>query len=98
MFSERDAGARFAPVGTFEHEWCQKWKQLEEMKRTQLESLEKQFKEAEDKLETDMVQAVADYEAEVNRRGIVPYTQHALKISKKSREMEKQTLERNIRA
>ena len=40
------------------------------MKRTQLESLEKQFKEAEDKLETDMVQAVADYEAEINRRGI----------------------------
>ncbi|CAB3998521.1 paraspeckle component 1-like isoform X1 [Paramuricea clavata] len=70
-FSERDAGARFAPAGTFEYEWCQKWKQLDEMKRTQLEALEKQFKEAEDKLETDMVQAVADYEAEINRRGIV---------------------------
>jgi hypothetical protein len=71
LFSERDAGARFAPAGTFEYEWCQKWKQLDEMKRTQLEALEKQVKEAEDKLETDMVQAVADYEAEINRRGIV---------------------------
>jgi hypothetical protein len=40
------------------------------VKRTQLEALEKQFKEAEDKLETDMVQAVSDYEAEINRRGI----------------------------
>ena len=49
------------------------------MKRTQLESLEKQFKEAEDKLETDMVQAVADYEAEVNRRGIVPYYSACIK-------------------
>lgn len=71
LCSERDAGARFAPAGTFENEWCQKWKQLDEMKRTQLESLEKQFKEAEDKLVTDMAQAVADYEAEINRRGIV---------------------------
>ena len=71
LFSERDAGARFAPLGTFEHEWCQKWKQLDEMKRTQLEALEKQFREAEEKLETDMVQAVADYEAEINRRGMV---------------------------
>jgi hypothetical protein len=41
------------------------------MKRTQQEALEKQFKEAEDKLENDMVQAVSDYEAEINRRGIV---------------------------
>ena len=91
MFSERDAGARFAPVGTFEHEWCQKWKQLEEMKRTQLESLEKQFKEAEDKLETDMVQAVADYEAEVNRRGIVPYYSACIKSLKEKPENGKKT-------
>lgn len=70
LFSERDAGARFASPGTFEFEWCQKWKQLDEMKRTQLESLEQQFQEAEEKLQADMVQAVADYEAEINRRGI----------------------------
>ena len=51
------------------------------MKRTQLEALEKQFEEAENKLETDMVQAVADYEAEINRRGIMKVASARFKIA-----------------
>ncbi|XP_046854505.1 splicing factor, proline- and glutamine-rich-like isoform X2 [Xenia sp. Carnegie-2017] len=69
--SERDAGGRFAPAGTFEHEWCKKWKELDELKRTQFEALENEFKEAEEKLELDMAQAVTDYEAEIKHRELM---------------------------
>ena len=68
-FRERDAGARFATPGTFEYDWCQKWKALDEMQRSKKEALEKQFLELAEKLETDMLQAVIDYENELNRRG-----------------------------
>lgn len=41
------------------------------MQRSKKEMLEKQFLDAAEKLEADMVQAVLDYESEINRRGMV---------------------------
>jgi hypothetical protein len=66
---EREVPPHFATPGTFEYEWAQRWKSLEEMEQTQREALDKQFKEARDKLENEMQQAIKDHETMLMRQG-----------------------------
>lgn len=55
---------------TFESEWAQRWRALEEMEGSQREALDKQFKEARDKLQGEMDQAIQEHEAVLMRQGI----------------------------
>ena len=55
---------------TFESEWAQRWRALEEMEVTQREALDQQFKEARDKLEAEMEQAIQDHESMLMRQGM----------------------------
>ena len=54
---------------TFEQEWAQRWRSLEEMEAVQKEALDKQFKEAREKLEAEMEQAIQEHEAILMRQG-----------------------------
>ncbi|XP_031552704.1 paraspeckle component 1-like [Actinia tenebrosa] len=65
---EREVPPHFATPGTFEYEWAQRWKSLEEMEQSQRETLDKQFKEAREKLENEMQQAIKDHEAMLMRQ------------------------------
>lgn len=55
---------------TFESEWAQRWRALEEMEVSQREALDQQFKEARDKLEAEMEQAIQDHESMLMRQGM----------------------------
>lgn len=55
---------------TFEAEWAQRWRALEEMEVSQKEALDVQFKEAREKLEAEMDQAIQDHESLLMRQGM----------------------------
>ena len=59
----------FAVPGSFEADWAQRWKALDEMEQSQKEALDKQFKEARDKLENEMNTAIQEHEAMLMRQG-----------------------------
>ena len=68
-FREREVSPHFAAPNTFESEWAQRWRALEEMEGTQKEALDQQFKEARDKLQAEMEQAIQDHESMLMRQG-----------------------------
>lgn len=68
-FREREAQPHFVAPNTFESEWAQRWRAIEEMEVTQREALDKQFKEAREKLESEMDQAIQEHEAVLMRQG-----------------------------
>ncbi|XP_058966959.1 paraspeckle component 1 isoform X3 [Pocillopora verrucosa] len=67
---EREAQPHFVSPNTFESEWAQRWRALEEMEGSQREALDKQFKEARDKLQGEMDQAIQEHEAVLMRQEI----------------------------
>ena len=67
---EREAQPHFVAPNTFESEWAQRWRALEEMEVAQKEALDKQFNEAREKLETEMDQAIQEHEAVLMRQGL----------------------------
>lgn len=67
---EREVQPHFAVPGSFEADWAQRWKALDEMEQGQREALDKQFKEARDKLENEMNTAIQEHEAMLMRQEI----------------------------
>lgn len=55
---------------TFEADWAQRWRALEEVEVSQREALDNQFKEAREKLESEMKQAIQEHETMLMRQGL----------------------------
>ena len=68
---ERNVGPRFAEVGSFEHEYGTRWKQLHELFKTKQEALKRELKMEEEKLEAQMEYARYEHETELLRQGSV---------------------------
>lgn len=66
---ERETPPRFAQHGTFEYEYSQRWKSLDEMEKQQREQVEKNMKDAKDKLESEMEDAYHEHQANLLRQG-----------------------------
>ncbi|KAK2111323.1 hypothetical protein P7K49_011069 [Saguinus oedipus] len=60
---EKETPPRFAQHGTFEYEYSQRWKSLDEMEKQQREQVEKNMKDAKDKLESEMEDAYHEHQA-----------------------------------
>lgn len=69
---ERETPPRFAQPGSFEYEYSQRWKSLDEMEKQQRDQVEKNMKDAKDKLESEMEDAYHEHQANLLRQGIVP--------------------------
>ncbi|KAI4817457.1 hypothetical protein KUCAC02_010858 [Chaenocephalus aceratus] len=52
--AEREEPPRFARPGTFEYEYSKRWKSLDDMEKQQRQQVEKNMREARDKLESEM--------------------------------------------
>ncbi|KAI8125321.1 Protein no-on-transient A [Lucilia cuprina] len=65
---ERNVGPRFADVGSFEHEYGTRWKQLHELFKTKQEALKRELKMEEEKLEAQMEYARYEHETELLRQ------------------------------
>lgn len=67
-YRDREAAPRFAPEGTFEAEFSQRWKQLYDLEKQQREQLENQIKEARERLLEEEAFAVKDWQTQQLRR------------------------------
>ncbi|XP_048414014.1 splicing factor, proline- and glutamine-rich isoform X1 [Stegostoma tigrinum] len=68
---EREQPPRFAQHGTFEFEYSQRWKSLDEMEKQQREQVEKNMREARDKLENEMEDAYHEHQAMLLRQDLM---------------------------
>lgn len=69
FFREREQPPRFARPGTFEFEYSQRWKSLDEMEKQQRQQVEKNIREAREKLEAEMEDAYHEHQANMLRQG-----------------------------
>ncbi|XP_074832686.1 splicing factor, proline- and glutamine-rich isoform X2 [Carettochelys insculpta] len=68
---ERETPPRFAQHGTFEFEYSQRWKSLDEMEKQQRDQVEKNMKDAKDKLESEMEDAYHEHQANLLRQDLM---------------------------
>ena len=69
LFREREHPPRFAHPGTFEFEYAMRWKALMEMEKQQYEQVDRNMKEAQEKLEVEMEAARHEHQVMLMRQG-----------------------------
>ncbi|XP_063310921.1 splicing factor, proline- and glutamine-rich isoform X2 [Pelobates fuscus] len=68
---EREIPPRFAQHGSFEFEYSKRWKSLDEMEKQQRQQVEKNMKEAREKLESEMEDAYHEHQANLLRQDLM---------------------------
>ncbi|XP_018602063.1 non-POU domain-containing octamer-binding protein [Scleropages formosus] len=68
---EREQPPRFAQPGTFEYEYAMRWKALMEMEKQQYEQVERNIKEAQEKLEAEMEAARHEHQVMLMRQDLL---------------------------
>ncbi|MBN3305895.1 SFPQ protein, partial [Amia calva] len=68
---EREQPPRFAHPGSFEFEYSQRWKSLDDMEKQQRQQVEKNIREARDKLEGEMEDAYHEHQANLLRQDLL---------------------------
>lgn len=66
---EREQLARFAQPGTFEFEYSSRWKALDEMEKQQREQVDRNIREAKEKLEAELESAKHEHQLMLMRQG-----------------------------
>ncbi|KAM8884229.1 splicing factor, proline- and glutamine-rich isoform 1-T1 [Synchiropus picturatus] len=69
--AEREEPPRFACPGTFEFEYSKRWKSLDEMEKQQRQQVEKNMREAREKLESEMEDAYHEHQANLLRQDLM---------------------------
>ncbi|XP_030004108.1 splicing factor, proline- and glutamine-rich [Sphaeramia orbicularis] len=69
--AEREEPPRFARPGTFEYEYSKRWKSLDEMEKQQRQQVEKNMREAREKLESEMEDAYHEHQANLLRQDLL---------------------------
>ncbi|XP_077572083.1 paraspeckle component 1-like [Stigmatopora nigra] len=68
---EREQPPRFAQPGTFEYEYAMRWKALMEMEKQQYEMVDRNMKEAQEKLEAEMDAARHEHQVMLMRQDLL---------------------------
>ncbi|KAG7457963.1 hypothetical protein MATL_G00232740 [Megalops atlanticus] len=68
---EREQPPRFAHPGSFEFEYSQRWKSLDDMEKQQRQQVEKNIREAREKLEGEMEDAYHEHQANLLRQDLL---------------------------
>jgi len=68
---EREDPPRFARPGTFEFEYSKRWKSLDEMEKQQRQQVDKNMREAREKLESEMEDAYHEHQANLLRQDLL---------------------------
>ncbi|XP_075448420.1 paraspeckle component 1 isoform X1 [Ascaphus truei] len=69
---EREEPPRFAQPGTFEFEYSSRWKALDEMEKQQREQVDRNIRDAKEKLEAEMEAARHEHQLMMMRQGFTP--------------------------
>ena len=67
--SDREKEPRFAPPGSFEYRFGQKYREIDEMEKQQIERVKQEMDQQRLKLEHEMEGAMFDFQAEQIRAG-----------------------------
>ncbi|XP_014858597.1 PREDICTED: paraspeckle component 1-like isoform X1 [Poecilia mexicana] len=70
-YKEREQPPRFAQPGTFEFEYASRWKALDEMEKQQREQVDRNIKEAREKLETELEAAKNEHQLMLMRQDLM---------------------------
>uniref|UniRef100_A0A3Q4H694 Paraspeckle component 1 n=1 Tax=Neolamprologus brichardi TaxID=32507 RepID=A0A3Q4H694_NEOBR len=70
-YKEREQKPRFAQPGTFEFEFSSRWKALDEMEKQQRDQVDRNIKEAKEKLEAELESAKHEHQLMLMRQGVV---------------------------
>ena len=81
FYKAREVGPRFAQIGSFEHEYGTRWKQLHELYKQKEEALKREMAMEEEKLEAQMEFARYEHETEMLRERKCYYKNHFLIIN-----------------
>ena len=69
VYREREQPPRFAQPGSFEYEYAMRWKALIEMEKQQQDQVDRNIKEAREKLEMEMEAARHEHQVMLMRQG-----------------------------
>ncbi|XP_029942195.1 paraspeckle component 1 isoform X2 [Salarias fasciatus] len=70
-YKEREQSPRFAQPGTFEFEYSSRWKALDEMDKQQREQVDKNIREAKEKLEAELESAKHEHQLMLMRHDLM---------------------------
>lgn len=70
-YKEREQQPRFAQPGTFEFEYASRWRALEEMEKQQKEQVDKNIREAKEKLEAELESAKHEHQLMLMRQDLM---------------------------
>ncbi|XP_047432615.1 paraspeckle component 1 [Mugil cephalus] len=70
-YKEREQKPRYAQPGTFEFEYSSRWKALDEMEKQQREQVDKNIKEAKEKLEAELESAKHEHQLMLMRHDLM---------------------------
>ncbi|KAM6893492.1 paraspeckle component 1 [Xenentodon cancila] len=70
-YKEREQPPRFAQPGTFEFEYASRWKALDEMEKQQREQVDRNIKEAKEKLEAELESAKHEHQLMLMRQDLM---------------------------
>lgn len=71
LLREREQKPRFAQPGTFEFEFSSRWKALDEMEKQQRDQVDRNIKEAKEKLEAELESAKHEHQLMLMRQGVI---------------------------
>ena len=71
MRMDREKEPRFAPMGSFEYRFAQKYREVDDMEKQQIERVKKEMDEMRVKLESEMEGAMYEYQAEQIRADLM---------------------------
>ncbi|KPP64270.1 hypothetical protein Z043_117406 [Scleropages formosus] len=103
---EREQPPRFAQPGTFEYEYAMRWKALLDMEKQQQEQVDRNIREAREKLESEMVAAQHEHQVMLMRQDLLRRQeelrrmeeQHNLEVQKRKQVEMRQEEERRRRS
>uniref|UniRef100_A0A1A7YXK4 Secretory carrier-associated membrane protein n=1 Tax=Iconisemion striatum TaxID=60296 RepID=A0A1A7YXK4_9TELE len=89
---EREQPPRFAQPGSFEYEYAMRWKALMEMEKQQYEMVDRNMKEAQEKLEAEMEAARHEHQVMLMRQDLLRRQEElerkAAELDRREREMQ----------
>ncbi|XP_021352601.1 non-POU domain-containing octamer-binding protein-like isoform X2 [Mizuhopecten yessoensis] len=94
---DREKEPRFAPPGSFEYRFAQRWKELDELEKQQHERVKQEMEDARIKLEAEMEGAMYEYQAEQIRADLVRQQEELQRIEEMRQEQMRRRQEMDMR-
>ncbi|KAL5010916.1 hypothetical protein ScPMuIL_013221 [Solemya velum] len=94
---DREKEPRFAPPGSFEFEFAQKWRQIDEMEKEKIDRVKREMEDLRHKLEGEMESAMYEYQAEQIRQDLMRQQEELRRLEEMKQEQMRRRQEMDMR-